>query len=333
MGVIFWWMLLLWVVAGVVYWLVRYRLLGKQQPNMLNFALPAAHTRRLTALPEYVALLKRYRLLVRSAAIALSFGLLASILLTSRPATVSSVTPIEQNRDIMLCLDASGSVLREDATLLDRFSTMVQNFSGQRFGLTLFNSSAVSVIPLNDNYHLITKQLKVAAQAFKTQQGAVFRELTDGTLAGYSSGTSLVSDGVASCIDQLGTNPGHRAQSIVLGTDNEVNGKPIVSMTQVIDLAQQRNIHVFPIDPGVSDPTLASDHADLKILAQQTGGAYFLLSNANTVNSLIGIISQQNPENFIGVPQPATNDDPVPFLIVATLTTVVSLVLIWRLEL
>src|SRR5207342_659579 len=106
--------------------------------------------------------------------------------------------PVQKNRDIMLCLDASRSVLRVDAELIKRFSALVNNFNGQRFGLTLFNSSTVSIIPLNDNNQLISKQLKVAGDAFQSQKGDVFTKLTDGTLAGVEAGTSLASDGLTS---------------------------------------------------------------------------------------------------------------------------------------
>lgn len=331
MAVIFWWMLLAWVIAGSVYWVLRWRLLrNKRNPNTV--ALPAAHTRRLTALPEYTAALKQYRLLVRCAVTVLSIGLLTAIILTARPATVSVVTPVEQNRDIMLCLDASGSVLREDTTLFDRFSTLVNEFHGQRFGVTIFNSSAVTIIPLNDDYQLITQQLKVAAQAFKAQSGTTFTELTDGTLTGFENGTSLASDGLASCIEHMDTNA-HRSESIILGTDNEVQGTPLVSMVQDVAMAKQYNIHIYAIDPGVSDPSLANDHAQLKLTAQETGGDYYPLSNPDAVSSIIGDISNQTSGDYFGVPQLATNDNPKPFVYVAILMTIASLILVWRLEL
>lgn len=333
MELIFWWMLILWALAIGSYWAGRYWLKVRKGRKSAMFSLPVAHSNRLTNLPEYMAALKRYRLLVNWTTGLLSFCLLSAILLTARPAIVSNITPVQQNRDIMLCLDASGSVLREDTTLIDRFSTLVGNFSGQRFGLTLFNSSAVTVIPLNDDYPLISKQLTTAAQAFKAQSGDTFTQLTNGTLAGFDSGTSLVSDGLLSCLNHMGTNTAHRSQSVILATDNEVNGTPVTNMVQAAATAKQRGIRVYAIDPGVSDPTLASDHAQLKTITQQTGGSYYQLSNAGTVDSIIDSISAQQSSDFIGLPQVATNDDPQPFLYVAILLTIVTIGLLWRLEL
>jgi len=331
MALIFWWMLLLWAIAAAIYWVLRYRLLrARRQPS--STILPVAHTHRLIALPEYVATLKRYELLIRAVAGLLTLGLLTTILLSTRPAHVSLVTPTQQNRDIMLCLDASGSVLREDTTLFDRFNTLVTAFQGQRFGLTLFNSSAVTVIPLNDNYQLISQQLKVAAQAFKAQKGATFTTLTNGTLADFYSGTSLVSDGLASCIEHMSPNA-HRSESIILATDNEVQGTSVVTMTQDVALAKKDSIHIYVIDPGVSDTQLADDHGQLKTITKETNGSYYQLSNPNAVSSIMDQISNQTSSDYFGVPQVATNDNPVPFIYVAAFVTAASLILLWRLEL
>lgn len=330
---VFWWMLLVWLVAIIAYFVVRYWLFGRRKPTPSATDMPVAHTKRLTDMPEYVTAFRQYRILATWTAGLLTLALLSGIFLTARPAIISVIKPVQKNRDIMLCLDASGSVLKTDTMLINRFSSLVNNYNGQRFGLTLFNSSAVTIIPLNDNYRLITQQLKSAGEAFQLQKGDNFTKLTNGTLAGFDSGTSLASDGLASCVQHLGTNTQQRSQSIILATDNEVNGTPIVGMTQAIELAKQRNIRVFVIDPGISEPKMAGDHAQLKIVAEQTGGRYFLLNDADTVNSLVDAIAEQEPSNFIGLPQPAINDNPKPFIYAMVLFTITSLALIWRLEL
>lgn len=329
---IFWWILLLWVVGIIGFFAIRYwRGRGKSKHERTD--VPVAHTTHLTDLPEYKAAFKKYRLLARWTAAALTIALVMSLIITARPAIIANVNPTEKNRDIMLCLDASGSVLKVDTMLINRFSALVNGFSGQRFGLTLFNSSAVTIIPLNDNYPLITSQLKTAGQAFQAQKGDVFTKLTDGTLAGFDTGTSLTSDGLASCVQHMGNNAEGRSQSIVLATDNEINGTPVVGMTQAVELAKQRGIHVFVVDPGVSDPKLAGDHPQLKIIAQETDGGYYALNDQNTVNSLIDDISKQAPAKFVGLPQPAINDNPRPFIYAAMLFMVISLAMLWRLEL
>ncbi len=323
-------MLWLWVIAFVGYWLVRRLLLQRRKQPAA--ATPAAHTERLTELPEYAAAFKRYRLMMYGAAGVLSIGLLLSILISARPFAIFSVTPNQRSRDIMLCLDASGSLLREDTTLINRFGSLINNFNGQRFGITLFNSSAVTIIPLNSNYKVISKQLNTTGQAFKVQKGDTFTNLTNGTLSDFDSGTSLASDGLISCILKMGTIPG-RSQSIILATDNEAYGKPIVEMQRVATIARQRNIHVYAIDPGVSDTKLTSNHTQLQNIALQTSGAYYKLSDPDAVNKIITAISKQNPSTYVGLPQKATDDYPQPFLYVVALMSVAFVLLSWRLRL
>jgi Ca-activated chloride channel family protein len=334
MGLIFWWMLLLWLVVIAGYWLVRYQILGRRKlKNSAVVAVPVAHSDRLTKLPEYIVALKRYRLLLKLAVGTTTLALLGGILLSARPATTSLVIPAEQSRDIMLCLDASGSVLKEDSRLINRFSELVDSFNGQRFGLTLFNSSAVTIIPLNNDYQLTKDQLKKAKTAFQVQKGSVFTALTEGTLADFNAGTSLVGDGLTSCIARLGANPQHRSQSIILGTDNESNGSSIVSIVQAAGLAKQKGIHIYAIDPGIGDASRISDHIQLKNLAEESGGGYYTLNYVDSVNNIITGISRQESKYFAGTPLIAQNDRPSLILLLTSLLTVACLGLIWKLEL
>ncbi len=329
---IFWWMLVIWAVLIVAYVLYRYWRSVKHHIESKGSDTPVAHSSRLTNLPEYINAFRQYRLLLRWAAGLIAVALLSAIIITARPALIAIVNPVQKNRDIMLCLDASGSVLKADAALINRFSALTDNFKDQRFGLTLFNSSAVTVIPLNDNYQLISQQLKNAGQAFQAQKGDLFTNMTNGTLAGFETGTSLTSDGLATCIQRMGANPQQRSQSIVLASDNEVNGSPVVGMTQAIAMAKQRGIHVFVIDPGTSDPKKAGDHSQLKLVAEQTEGAYFNMNDGNAINDLIDSISRQSTVKYVGLPQPAINDTPQLFIYLAALATIAAVVLLWRLE-
>ena len=330
---IFWWMLVIWLVVLAGYLAAQYWLNNHRKQTHASTDTPVAHSARLTSLPEYITAFRQYRLLTRWAAAALTIAMLSAIVLSARPAIISIISPVQKNRDIMLCLDASGSVLKVDTMLINRFSALVNNFQEQRFGLTLFNSSAVTVIPLNDNYQLTSTQLKTAGEAFQAQKGDIFAKLTNGTLAGFDAGTSLTSDGLTSCIQHMGDNSQQRSRSIILATDNEVNGTPVIGMTQAIQMALAQNIHVFVIDPGISDQSKANDHAQLRLVAQQTDGEYFMLNDDGTVDALINAITKQEPAKFIGLPQPAINDNPEPFLIAAVLFSIASLALLWRLEL
>lgn len=331
MGLIFWWMMLGWLSIVVGYWVVQY-ILWRQRKNKAEPAVPIAHSDRLTNLPAYKAALKQYRLLLYIAGGATTLALLMAMLLSARPANISFITPAQQNRDVMLCLDVSGSVLGADATIINRFSALVNSFDGQRVGLTVFNSSSVAIVPLSDDYQFINEQLAIVGTALKEQKGQAFTDLTSGTLADFDKGTSLVGDGVASCISNLGTNAQRRSQSIILATDNEANGTPIIGMTQALALAEDKDVRIYAIDPGETEPSKAAEHAQLKTQAEETGGGYYLLRDAEAVTAIIGEITKQEAKYAAGGAVVAIADNPNPFMYVAIVATLATLVLAWRLH-
>lgn len=334
MGLVFWWMLGVWAVAFGGYFLVRYFILKRwPRKQAAEAAVPIAHTDRLTALPEYKTALKRYRLFIKLAAGSLTLALLAGITLSARPASVTLITPAQQSRDIMLCLDVSGSVLRADRKLVNRFTTLVNSFTDQRFGLTVFNSSSISIIPLNNDYAYINEHLERVGQALTVQKGQEFTDLTSGTLADFDKGTSLVADGLVSCINNLGDNPQNRSQSIILATDNETNGKPIIDIKKATSLAEQKKIRIYAIDPGVRDEKLIEAHTQLKTLAEQTGGGYHPLKDTDVVATIIDGISGQEARYAANTPVLAVSDTPAVPLAIIVVTAIASLVLVWRLRL
>lgn len=331
MGVIFWWMLILWVLAIAGYWVGRYYWLRRHKEIQAD-AVPVAHTNRLLELPEYKKALKQYRVLLYGAMSALSLALLSGVLLSARPASITPIVPAAQSRDIMLCLDVSGSVLRTDTELVNRFSELVSGFSGQNFGLTAFNSSSIAILPLSDDYEFIGGKLTEVGEALRVQKGQAFTDLTSGTLAAFDKGTSLTSDGIVSCINNMGGNPRDRSQSIILATDNEANGTPIISTAQAVALAEKRNIRIYAIDPGVIDQSRKSDHTRLKDIAEQTGGTYHVLSDASAVSDIITDISKQEAKYAESITTVAMSDSPHILTYIAFISAVASLVLMWRLK-
>lgn len=333
MGLIFWWMLIVWLIAIVGYWVARYFWLRRKGVGVYGDAIPVAHSDRLTNLPEYEVALKQYKLLLKITMGALTLALLTTTLLSARPASITAIVPAAQSRDIMLCLDVSGSVLRTDTELVNRFTALVSEFSGQNFGLTAFNSSSIAILPLNDDYEFTGERLREVGEALRVQKGQAFTDLTSGTLAAFDKGTSLVSDGLASCINNMGSNPRDRSQSIILATDNEANGTPIITSAQAAALAEKRNIRIYAIDPGVVDAARRADHTKLKEMAEQTGGSYHILSDTDAVADIINDISSQEAKYAESITTVAMSDSPQVLAYIAFVAAAVSLAAIWRLRL
>lgn len=332
MGLIFWWIFFVWAFAIGIYILIRYVIIKpKRGPD--HDKVPIAHSSRLRHLPEYKAALERYERIITACFVTLSVAIVFSMIVTARPASVALITPAKKGRDIMLCLDVSGSLLRVDTTIVNRYKALVRSFSGQRFGLTVFNSSSVSIIPLNDDKEFTIKQLDRVGKALSVQKGQAFTDITSGTLANFEKGTSLVSDGVTSCISNLGANPLKRSQSIILATDNDVHGKPIIKMKQAIGLAKDRDIRAYILDPDGGSTTASTGHTELLDFATKTGGKYNSLDDKSSISEIIDDISKQEEQYASSAPTVAVSDQASIFLYVAVITTVASLILFWRLRL
>lgn len=342
MAVIYWWLIPIIVIAiAFAVWLYLFKY---QKATIKKKGVPIAHSGRVTQLPAYRRAYARYKRILLATIIVLTLGLVTAIILSARPVAQNIVSPQQKNRDIMLCLDVSGSMFSVDSDILKTFHSLVDNFQGQRIGLTTFNSSPVTVVPLTDDYDLLRAYLDKGAIGFeymsKTGVGSTdyksvgyhdYQALTDGTFAN-SEGTSLVGDGAASCVNRMGSNEQHRSQSIILATDNEVNGDLIATLPQVAAYAKSKNVRMYAIDPGISDEGGPSEHAELKQSVELTGGLYNTTKNVS-VSQIIADISKQEATLFTAAPELVKSDQPQAFVIVLLVVVAGFLVAAWRFRL
>ena len=77
--------------------------------------------------------------------------------------------PEVTSRDIMLCLDVSGSMVEYNRSVLEQFGRLLENFDGERVGLTIFNASAVTVFPLTTDYGFITDEFAKFRATFEAR--------------------------------------------------------------------------------------------------------------------------------------------------------------------
>lgn len=97
-------------------------------------------------------LLRQWRLLNRAAAALMAAALLLTFALIARPATVDQGEERASSRDVVLCLDVSGSTLPYDREVIDTYRDLVSHFQGERIGMSIFNSTSRTVFPLTDDY-------------------------------------------------------------------------------------------------------------------------------------------------------------------------------------
>jgi hypothetical protein len=265
---------------------------------------------------------QRYHALVAVELGSLSLVGLAAVGLTMRPLGERLDERAVSNRDVMLCLDVSGSMIRLDADVLASFSNLAAGLDGERIGLTIFNGSAVSVFPLTDDSEYIAATLAESATLL-VEHKQLFVEGTN------EGGSSLIGDGLASCAMRFDRLDDERSRSIVFVTDNMRAGSPIMTLEQAGELAREGGIRVYAIaaehTPEFAGITLAE-------VAASTGGATFQMTNTHTVEAVIQEIGELEASR-LELPADVVSDDrPTVWIAMCLAGTFGALYAHWRLR-
>ncbi|MBB2984912.1 VWA domain-containing protein [Terracoccus luteus] len=272
---------LLLAVVGVM--LVHRRLTRRRGVS----AAAVANSTALTALPAFQRALRGHR--IRLAVLAASGCLLAGSALVgaARPLDTTVEQPQTRNRDIMLCLDISGSMASFDAELVSTFQDLVKSFQGERIGLVIFNSSAATVFPLTDDYVFINDELANAQKALSGDPE--YDSFFAGTFNGR--GTSLIGDGLATCVTSFDRVDTQRARSVVLATDNHLAGRPLVEVDEAGRLATSKGVRVYGLNP--QEDGLDSEAAEMRTVVTATGGRYFAMGDEGAIGSIVSSVQAQ----------------------------------------
>ncbi|WP_125106055.1 vWA domain-containing protein [Gulosibacter massiliensis] len=307
MELAFWWLpiaviVVLIAVIAAGWWLGRRRTAGRA----------IANSWRVTELPGYRTALARSGLFIGVTAVVLALVLATGTVAAARWVYTRVETPEKYNRDIVLCLDVSGSMTEYDADVIDRYLEMLPGFEGERMSLVLWNSSAVPVFPLTDDYAFVEDQLKTVRDAMKSGTGSAV--YTSGTLT--RPGASLVGDGLASCVMQFpGAEPSSteppvddgRSRSIILATDNVVNGAPTVSLEQAAAYARDNFITVFGLDANEYRDAFAAEYEGVMT---EYEFPYFPLTAEDSVDEIVDTITSEQTSKIQGAPQLYVIDRP-----------------------
>ena len=278
---------------------------GKGETAENRMARPSSHGGEQAS-----SLWRVYRTLAK-AALALVVALAAlAALLAARPSTVDRAQTASSSRDIVLCLDVSGSTLPYDREVIATYLDLVGNFKGERIGLSIFNSTSRTVFPLTDDYDLVTAQLTAALDVLKgVQTQDDIDHMTDKdyqNVADWLEGTqnrkdstSLIGDGVVSCASML---PGFsvsaqssqaaaqsrtRPASIVLATDNVLSGTPLYSLDEALSLAQSSGITVDGLYSGAAQTSADQEATAMRTAIESHGGTYFDMTSGDSVALIV----------------------------------------------
>lgn len=260
--------------------------------------------------------LRLWRRWNRAAAAVLVACMLFAVLLVARPSRIDSEASRTSTRDIVLCLDVSGSTLPYDREVIATYADLVDHFQGERIGLSIFNSTSRTVFPLTDDYDLVKRQLSYADSILSgvVDQDSIdqmsdkqYQQISDwleGT-QNRSDVTSLIGDGLISCATMLpefsaddsdadrtdgGTG---RSASIVLATDNVLSGTPTYQLDEALDLTRDSGITVDGLYSGATQTEEDPTTVDMKTQIESHGGVFLTQSSSDSIDSLVREIDER----------------------------------------
>ena len=205
-----------------------------------------------------------------------------------------------ENRDIMLVIDISTSMLQKDYSTnrrtFDRLtavkfvvSEFIKNRTEDRFGLVLFGTRAYLQSPL-------------------TFDRAAINEILFNTEAGMAGNSTSIGDALGLALKNIRKDENKDNKIIILLSDGESNDGSL-SMAQAIDLAEKEGIKVYTIGVGSEVGFMGSflgirgnelDEKSLKELAQRTKGNYFKATNLSNLQLIYNKIDEMEPKSNEG---------------------------------
>lgn len=351
MELTYWWLPLLIIVSltlGYLFYLFIKRKKNKHpSPENTRFV---ANSYRIYRNRIYLNAVKKMTNKLAIGLVLIIIMILTTLLLTARPVQRTVEKPVNRNRDIVLCMDISGSMLSANAQVSKVFSKMSLGLKGERIGLVAFDSTPVVVFPLTDDYGFISEKLKFLEKVFDYDSNFDFSSdavydsslSISGVLRGAieGSGSSIIGDGLVGCINTFDNIDSRRSRSIVLVTDNQLAGDYLISILEAGALAKSKGIRVYGINPSdfsftsYDGSTIHTDEvAEFRQLTINTGGNYYPLDSASAVPGVISLIESQETARIEGSPQVIYTDKPGLFIVVVALSVIGIYLLSWRLRL
>lgn len=303
-----------------------------------------ANTSYLSRLPTYRRRMRLYRLALGGVGVFALVASLGTALLLARPAERDVRAEVLATRDIVLCLDVSGSMIEFDTEIVQTFARMVESFDGERIALSVWNSTSRTVFPLTDDYTLVQEELQAGIDALDKDPATFdytggsddaeileYAQFTAGTTANLA-GASLIGDGLASCALQFDAEDTERSRSIILATDNYVSGEPIYTLPQAAELVASRDIRLHGIFGGSKRYEGTPEESEYRDTVEAGGGLYFLADDPAAVQGMVDDVVAQQAVELDASPEVIVTDRPAGWFLVAVLGVALLLVVAWRVK-
>lgn len=271
-----------------------------------------AHAARLSALPRYRTMVRTRILFGALASIATVIAVAGTIILSGRLAQTSTFEEQLHARDVILCLDASGSMADYNVDVLREMQRIVEGLRGERVGLAIWSKATITVFPLTDDYDFARLKLDEAESAFDGLAGLFtsnedleeYSDFIAGTqrMDGSATVVSQIGDGLASCVQRFSDSESTRGRAVILASDNEPYGEGAFTLMQASDYALEHDVVVHGIGTeGTEDRR--TELAEFEEAVSRTGGIF---GNLDTDASAEEIVAQIDQLEAAEIEQPPT---------------------------
>lgn len=257
----------------------------KKQKEPYKSGKKVANTELIKQNAEFKKIFKKYRVYHNLIKIFCFACVFITFILIARPVEVLTENSNIYTRDIFLCLDVSGSMDEINKNLVNSLKDTVRHLKGERIGIIIFNTSSVMLAPLTDDYEYILETLDELHNACD-ENGDMWYLFSGTLMDNETRGSSLVSDGLATCAYSFTELEEERTRIIILSTDNDVNGEPLVTLPEAVDICNKNNITVYGVGP-VDKFWSQGDIKGLKKNIEKTGGKYYEGLTANEINEIV----------------------------------------------
>ena len=280
------------IIIGIVIFLNR-----KRKQNF-NGGIKLANTQYIKKSAYYQKLMHKYQIILLVLKTSCLISIVLSLILIARPTTTKTIDEEKYNRDIILCMDVSMSVNSLNLELVDNLKEVVKKLKGERFGISIFNTSSVTLVPLTDDYDYVIDTLDKLKKSIDSIENNHYGDnflydydyLMGGTLEDNETrGSSLIGDGLASCIYSFSSLDDNRTKIIIFSTDNDLAGTPLLTVEEAAKISKKKNVIVY----GVAPSSLIKDKENFKNAIESTGGIYFDASSSN-VQEIVSNIEKQS---------------------------------------
>lgn len=307
---------------GIVLLAILFFLKQKKKKHIYKTGKKVANTKYVKNIPFYQEILKRYKMLVYIIEGLFFVTMFGCLFLISRPAYTDVIQEEHSNRDIFLCMDVSYSVDMLNLQIVEALKETVNNLKGERFGISIFNTTSVVLVPLTDDYDYVLKVLDDIAASleavtdYDTSSFYTYEYIVAGTIEGNEYyGSSLIGDGLVSCVNSFSKleEEQDRTRIVIFSTDNMLAGKPVFTLEEAGEYSKNHNVVVYGIATEFID---YHDKLEFRNAVEKTGGTLYEEASGDTVNSIVKQIEASSKNITMGERKVVRMDVPqIPFIV------------------